>query len=457
MNRLNYEILEGIDAINDAELESGIKVLESVIRAYEKADMILENASESADLSSYDIFQESVLFQEEDNIIDVDAVEVSDADMAGVKRIKTSVKAEKESKWRKINKKTGKKESIIKSILLAIPRAIMMFVKWLKNKFGNSKMKQMQKDMEKLQKIIDEQGGKLQSLQSENINIRTDILKNEAKHRLNNIQQSFQQRKDNVERMGDLEIAKKEALVNHLDNMIEIEKLRKSVMNDELDIAEMKDEVKPKLSKIDDAINDIIKLQLEQLRKDGNLVIQYDPEKLFELIDKLLYNINDLCKNQDILKGIKSSNFDDLYLEIHANAQNRQITRRIISIKDFTEFIDKTYSLANEFSKAADTLADKTKAAMRYAVGKGELTEDDEKQLKKKMHEITDCMRMLSEYFDKNYNFYFAGWQVACDVNLRESTRQIRNKFGAGNYLDAQVERKYYNKDGQGKNKKDSE
>lgn len=142
MNRLNYEILEGIDAINDAELESGMKVLESVIHAYEKADMILENASESADLSSYDIFQESVLFQEADDATETKAEDKSEDDKAN-------------TGFRRINKKTGKKENILKSILLAIPRAIMMFVKWLKKKFTKKKENDTNKAIDNVEKAVE--------------------------------------------------------------------------------------------------------------------------------------------------------------------------------------------------------------------------------------------------------------------------------------------------------------
>lgn len=135
MNNLNYEILGGIDAIADAELSAGISVMESIIHAYEKADMILENASDHADLSSYEIFQESTLFQEEAEPND-SATEESD----------------KESNFRKINKKTGKKENILKSILLAIPRAIKMFCNWLKKKFTKNKVDANNKAMDNVAK-----------------------------------------------------------------------------------------------------------------------------------------------------------------------------------------------------------------------------------------------------------------------------------------------------------------
>lgn len=135
MNNLNYEILGGIDAIADAELSAGISVMESIIHTYEKADMILENASDHADLSSYEIFQESTLFQEEAEPND-SATEESD----------------KESNFRKINKKTGKKENILKSILLAIPRAIKMFCNWLKKKFTKNKVDANNKAMDNVAK-----------------------------------------------------------------------------------------------------------------------------------------------------------------------------------------------------------------------------------------------------------------------------------------------------------------
>lgn len=142
MNRLNYEILEGIEAINDAELESGMKVLESVIHAYEKADMILENASESADLSSYDIFQEGALFQEADDA-ETKSDEKSDSDDKA------------NTGFRRINKKTGKKENILKSILLAIPRAIKMFINWLKKKFTKKKENDINRAIDNVEKAVE--------------------------------------------------------------------------------------------------------------------------------------------------------------------------------------------------------------------------------------------------------------------------------------------------------------
>lgn len=135
MNNLNYEILKLIDTIADAELSAGISVMESIIQAYEKADMILENASDNVDLSSYEIFQESALFQEE-------------AELNG----STKEESDKESNFRKINKKTGKKENILKSILLAIPRAIKMFCNWLKKKFTKNKVDANNKAMDNVAK-----------------------------------------------------------------------------------------------------------------------------------------------------------------------------------------------------------------------------------------------------------------------------------------------------------------
>lgn len=120
-----------------------MKVLESVIRAYEKADMILENASESADLSSYAIFQEGALFQEADDATETKSDEKSDSDDKA------------NTGFRRINKKTGKKENILKSILLAIPRAIKMFINWLKKKFTKKKENDINRAIDNVEKAVE--------------------------------------------------------------------------------------------------------------------------------------------------------------------------------------------------------------------------------------------------------------------------------------------------------------
>ena len=107
MNKLNYEILSAIDNIDSTIMESEMNVMNSLINTYEKSLMILEHCNDNSDVSSYDIFQESVIMEADDN---------------GKKKIDF--------------KKAGK---IILNILLWLPRQIMRFIKFIRNKISKSK------------------------------------------------------------------------------------------------------------------------------------------------------------------------------------------------------------------------------------------------------------------------------------------------------------------------------
>ena len=63
MNKLNYEILSAIDNIETTVMESEMNVMNSLIASYDKAVMILEHCDDNNDVSSYDIFQESVIME----------------------------------------------------------------------------------------------------------------------------------------------------------------------------------------------------------------------------------------------------------------------------------------------------------------------------------------------------------------------------------------------------------
>ena len=67
MNKLNYEILSAIDNIDSTIMESEMNVMNSLINTYDKAVMILEHCDDNSDVSSYDIFQESVIMEADNN------------------------------------------------------------------------------------------------------------------------------------------------------------------------------------------------------------------------------------------------------------------------------------------------------------------------------------------------------------------------------------------------------
>ena len=67
MNKLNYEILSAIDNIETTVMESEMNVMNSLIDSYDKAVMILENCNDNTDVDSFDIFQESVIMEADEN------------------------------------------------------------------------------------------------------------------------------------------------------------------------------------------------------------------------------------------------------------------------------------------------------------------------------------------------------------------------------------------------------
>lgn len=67
MNKLNYEILSAIDNIETTVMESEINVMNSLIDSYDKSIMILENCDDNTDVDSFDIFQESVIMEADEN------------------------------------------------------------------------------------------------------------------------------------------------------------------------------------------------------------------------------------------------------------------------------------------------------------------------------------------------------------------------------------------------------
>lgn len=126
-----------IDEISDIVLESEYDVLNSMFDAYEKALIILEEY-DGDDLDSFQLFQEG-FFQE------------SSKKEEKIKSMNPDYVAEKPKlNFRQTNEKTGKKESIIKSIFKAIPRMIRHVSELHKRKMQIKKLEHVSKQAEKI-------------------------------------------------------------------------------------------------------------------------------------------------------------------------------------------------------------------------------------------------------------------------------------------------------------------
>ena len=101
MNNINNEILSAIDSIETATMEAEMNVMESLIDAYNKSVIILENY-EGEDIDSFDVFQEG---------------------------FKDAISADKGILG-------DKSENIFMRILMVIPRLIASFIRFLGKTFS---------------------------------------------------------------------------------------------------------------------------------------------------------------------------------------------------------------------------------------------------------------------------------------------------------------------------------
>lgn len=101
MNRTHEDVIESIEAIDSITMESESDTLTELINTYSKAYTILENYKGDA-IDSFTVFSEGYYME-------------ADGD-------ETDSEKEKGTFFRRIDEKTGKKESILKSIIWSIPR-----------------------------------------------------------------------------------------------------------------------------------------------------------------------------------------------------------------------------------------------------------------------------------------------------------------------------------------------
>lgn len=126
---MQNEILDLIDQIEMEQAIAEMAVCDALMNSYAKSCAILENASDNADLSSYNIFQESCeLYQEGEKW--------------------ERVKQAGSTAWKEAKGK--KSENIVIRILKFIPRLIMAFVRSLR-----TNKKQIDKKIDAIEKVAD--------------------------------------------------------------------------------------------------------------------------------------------------------------------------------------------------------------------------------------------------------------------------------------------------------------
>lgn len=137
---ISINILESIENVEKVVTESEMDVLMALSDSYDKAVMVMENY-DGEDVESFSIFQES-LIMESDN-------------------------KNGESTFRQIDKKTGKKESIIKSILWFIPRVVGAIINCIKNAFSKKDKDRLKENNKNAGKLSKEQGNALNAILQE--------------------------------------------------------------------------------------------------------------------------------------------------------------------------------------------------------------------------------------------------------------------------------------------------
>lgn len=133
---MQNEILDLIDQIEMEQAIAEMAVCDALMKSYAKSCAILENASDNADLSSYDIFQESCEVYQEGEKWD-------------------RVKQAGSTAWKEAKGK--KSENIVIRILKFIPRLIMAFVRSLRTnkKAIDKKIDEVEKVAEKITEAVE--------------------------------------------------------------------------------------------------------------------------------------------------------------------------------------------------------------------------------------------------------------------------------------------------------------
>lgn len=128
-------ILKTIDDIESVTMESKYNVLCALFDSYDKAYIISEEYL-GEDIDQFSVFTESWIQEAKDDSTDGDSV--------------------KSSRFRKVDEKTGKKESFFKSLFMLIPRLIQLARDVHAEKLEKRKMKKLAKKAKKLNTDISE-------------------------------------------------------------------------------------------------------------------------------------------------------------------------------------------------------------------------------------------------------------------------------------------------------------
>lgn len=170
----NNEILKSIDIINEAQLDAEYAVLESMIEAYDKASMILESY-EGDNLDAFNIFQESVIMESDDE--------------------QTNEPVAKGNHFRRVGA-DGKKEKLIKSILMAIPRLFTWLAKKIKSLWNKRPAAKLKKEISDLKNTISKMDAESKRKMDAELKRKMDDVLAKAKKYTNGLEEYMDAKND---------------------------------------------------------------------------------------------------------------------------------------------------------------------------------------------------------------------------------------------------------------------
>jgi hypothetical protein len=170
MNTTKNMILNKIDEMKDVDYYAEMNVLNAMVDTYCKAAMILENCDESTDVSSFRLFQEGYYMEDGE-----EGDTITKTDDGGYKINNSDQTYYTDKGFRRMKEDGSGLESIVWSIIAAIPRMIIAAVKSM---FGNkTSPEQEKKKTEECVKTANavQQSGNASQI-SDGINRLTDIF-----------------------------------------------------------------------------------------------------------------------------------------------------------------------------------------------------------------------------------------------------------------------------------------
>ena len=393
MKTYEEEILDCIDDIDKITMESELSVLSSMIDAYDKSIMILENY-EGDDVSCFDIFQEG--FKDD---------------------VKEAFKG-----------KDG--EHILKKILMAIPRLFMAIGKIIRAAWNNRKSKRLQQELNALRKQVETLTNNVDELS------KNQKAEEEAQGLVN------QALNDSINMiMRDKQIS--DAFMHNLQSQI-----NNNEAISEKTIASIRREISNIHKSINDkSISDKVDIISKQLNEhntlidaiNGLLLVRIDYEEIYELYEtiyKLLGEVGEYLIQGDTFKYRYDKPFESETLKkLNEYMENGLFTTGERSVENFVYDFEKAAQLLDKSDKLASKIDDMCGKIAKHFI-------EDSHDINSELEKNDDSVDWVS----KNRNLRkiwddlkrFLSYMKKVSDNVEQSRRDV--------YISTRIVQSYWNK-----------